>query len=265
MAIEVYLGKVPTNIENWIKGNAAPSELTTPLYFEGQEAGATVKMVAFNENTGTQDEHLQCHLECSTNGMQTWSIYDGELISLDNCTNNRAYFKAPEGQPNTNGFCINEITHMFNLNNKKTKTGGNIQFLLESTGTRIDVPPRAFSQMFDSCISLISAPKLPATILAEYCYHSMFMACLSLISAPELPATTLANDCYTNMFRDCESLTSINVNFTSWTGGVISPTSYWMANAGSQAAGEKTFTCPAALPNTIGDSNIPNGWTRVEK
>jgi hypothetical protein len=65
------------------------------------------------------------------------------------------------------------------------------------------------------------------------------------------------------MFYGCTSLTSMDVSFIAWNPG--NATSNWMTNAGSQVAGTKTFTCPAALPNTTGNSNIPNGWTRVEK
>ena len=60
--------------------------------------------------------------------------------------------------------------------------------------------------MFDSCISLVEAPILPATTLASSCYNSMFLGCTSLVDAPELPATKLTYGCYKNMFRGCKSL-----------------------------------------------------------
>ena len=62
--------------------------------------------------------------------------------------------------------------------------------------------------MFDSCTKLTSAPKLPATTLAVFCYDGMFFGCTSLTSAPELPATTLTKNCYASMLRGCTSLTS---------------------------------------------------------
>jgi hypothetical protein len=61
--------------------------------------------------------------------------------------------------------------------------------------------------MFYGCTSLIKAPELPATTLADYCYGHMFYDCTSLTQAPELPATTLASYCYSWMFYDCTSLT----------------------------------------------------------
>ena len=65
-----------------------------------------------------------------------------------------------------------------------------------------------YNCMFSGCTSLTSAPKLTATTLADYCYDGMFSGCTKLTSAPELPATTLANDCYADMFYGCTSLTS---------------------------------------------------------
>lgn len=63
--------------------------------------------------------------------------------------------------------------------------------------------------MFKNCTSLITAPELPATTVAQSCYIGMFSGCTSLVKAPSiLPATSLgvAGNCYTNMFTDCTSL-----------------------------------------------------------
>ena len=65
-----------------------------------------------------------------------------------------------------------------------------------------------FCNLFNNCLQLTSAPDLPATELASYCYYNMFFECTSLKTAPELPATTLAKSCYNAMFQHCESLTT---------------------------------------------------------
>ena len=65
-----------------------------------------------------------------------------------------------------------------------------------------------FLYLFYGCKVLTSAPKLPATNLANYCYNGMFSGCTKLESAPELPATTLARSCYESMFSGCTKLTS---------------------------------------------------------
>ena len=65
-----------------------------------------------------------------------------------------------------------------------------------------------YTGMFMGCTSLESAPVLSATTLADYCYSDMFSECTNLTAAPELPATTLASSCYTRMFQGCTSLTA---------------------------------------------------------
>ena len=64
-----------------------------------------------------------------------------------------------------------------------------------------------YYQMFNGCISLTTAPELPATTLKYGCYTAMFHGCTSLTTAPELPATTLADNCYQSMFERCTNLT----------------------------------------------------------
>ena len=65
-----------------------------------------------------------------------------------------------------------------------------------------------FRGLFENCTVLTSAPELPATALAPYCYYSMFVGCTNLDAAPELPAPDLAAYCYKSMFYDCTSLTA---------------------------------------------------------
>lgn len=65
-----------------------------------------------------------------------------------------------------------------------------------------------YYQMFSGCINLKIAPKLRAAWLDKFCYEGMFKGCASLISAPILNATNLDDGCYSNMFFGCTSLTS---------------------------------------------------------
>lgn len=66
--------------------------------------------------------------------------------------------------------------------------------------------PYCYELMFYECTSLTQAPKLPGIFLSYSCYQKMFYGCSSLTSAPELPATTLKDYCYCSMFRGCSSL-----------------------------------------------------------
>ena len=62
--------------------------------------------------------------------------------------------------------------------------------------------------MFNGCTALETAPALPATTLADYCYYGMFSGCRALTTAPALPAETLASNCYEGMFSGCTKLTT---------------------------------------------------------
>ena len=62
--------------------------------------------------------------------------------------------------------------------------------------------------LFDPSLHLVSAPKLPATVLSYRCYKWLFTEQSDLSAAPELPATTLAKNCYESMFCNCTSLTA---------------------------------------------------------
>ena len=91
----------------------------------------------------------------------------------------------------------------------KVACTGDIRTLLDWRNyENVATDQASFCNLFSDCEALTSAPKLPATILAETCYQNMFQKCTSLTSAPELPATTLKAYCYQNMFSGCTSLES---------------------------------------------------------
>ena len=88
--------------------------------------------------------------------------------------------------------------------NAEVACTGDIRTLLDyKTYKTVDTSNARFCKLFWNCTVLTSAPDLPATTLAEYCYYSMFYSCSSLKVAPALPATTLAASCYENMFFCC--------------------------------------------------------------
>ena len=91
--------------------------------------------------------------------------------------------------------------------NVKVACTGDIRTLLDwKNYENVETGNARFNYLFKSCKALTSAPKLPATKLANYCYNAMFYNCSSLEAAPELPAKTLANYCYNYMFEGCKSL-----------------------------------------------------------
>lgn len=107
----------------------------------------------------------------------------------------------------SDGFQYSTIT--FTNPNVKVACTGDIRTLLDWRNYNIvDTQNARFCSLFENCSVLTSAPKLPATTLADNCYQYMFSRCTSLTSAPELPATKLVSNCYYSMFNRCISLTS---------------------------------------------------------
>ena len=115
--------------------------------------------------------------------------------------------------PNGTSTGFNESTNNLDYSyiqfgtNAEVACTGDIRTLLDyKTYKTVDTSNARFCKLFWNCTVLTSAPDLPATTLAEYCYYSMFYSCSSLKAAPALPATTLAASCYENMFICCSNL-----------------------------------------------------------
>ncbi|MBR1939034.1 MAG: hypothetical protein IJ836_08810 [Spirochaetales bacterium] len=96
---------------------------------------------------------------------------------------------------------------------------GNVMSLINSTDfkdlTSLENLAYSFAALFYENTKIKNHPSkplvLPATTLANNCYHRMFQGCTGLTQAPELPATTLANECYVAMFHSCTGLTETPV------------------------------------------------------
>ena len=64
-----------------------------------------------------------------------------------------------------------------------------------------------YASMFFGSTGLTEAPELPAMTMYDYCYNAMFAFCTGLTETPALPATTVAEHCYEFMFYGCTCLT----------------------------------------------------------
>ena len=117
---------------------------------------------------------------------------------------------------NINGTAYHYIkkysTITFTDKNVKVACTGDIRTLLDWKNYKtVDTHNAKFCNLFDGCSVLTSAPELPATKLADYCYYGMFFCCTSLTAAPELKATTLAVRCYSSMFEGCTKLSTVTM------------------------------------------------------
>ena len=98
-------------------------------------------------------------------------------------------------------------TITFTEDNVKVACTGDIRTLLDYRNyATVPTNQARFCYLFKDCNALTTAPDLPATVLAEYCYYGMFAGCNNLVNAPALPAETLAGNCYNGMFQYCRNL-----------------------------------------------------------
>ncbi len=87
---------------------------------------------------------------------------------------------------------------------------GSVMSLIDGKGESLTIPnKKCFYYLFSNCESLVQAPELPATHLADSCYANMFYFCTNLEKAPELPATELAEYCYFATFACCRKMVDV--------------------------------------------------------
>lgn len=118
-----------------------------------------------------------------------------------------------------------------------------------------------YEHMFSGCTALTSAPELPATILANYCYQYMFNGCTSLEIAPALKATSLVTYCYKSMLYDCTKLSSVTMLATDVSGNKCLDN--WLTDAGTGVTSRTLTLASETVYTAITDNNwLPDNWKK---
>jgi hypothetical protein len=171
-----------------------PAPVAGPLTFTAREANSSVAFNIVGSVSGVS-------LSYSTDNGQTWNPYTfGQSVNLA-AVGDSVMFKG-----DNDSFSENTYNYINVGMTGKVAASGSLAYLLDSNGASKALSARCFSFLFLNCNSLVQAPALPATSLAQLCYASMFHGCTSLVQAPALPATSLADSCYAGMFYGCTSL-----------------------------------------------------------
>ena len=137
--------------------------------------------------------------------------------SKGTASNPSNYLKINFKTENSSVDCTGDIRTLIDYENYANVSTANAKFcklfyLNTQLRTAPSLPATAladfcYREMFSGCTQLTQAPALPATTLADHCYLQMFSGCTQLTQAPELPATTLDSYCYQDMFSGCTQLT----------------------------------------------------------
>lgn len=222
------------------------------------------------DGTSTRGSNNNLHIASTAK----FSI-SGNILSLfyeDNFKNYNTFPKIPSGEygsykPRHFSYIFSRSTFLYDaqelkLPNDATESCYNSIFfgctslLKAPTLPATTLANSCYASMFASCTSLTQAPELPATILASYCYGNMFTNCISLIHAPELLATTLVNNCYTWMFSGCTNLNYVKAMFII-DQNLNTYLNHWLDGVSSTG----TFVKSANATWTNEDVQIPTGWT----
>ena len=174
------------------------------LCFTANEALSKVRLSKYETPTAVT-------IQYSTDNGASWTDVDFSTetttgdIFLTN-VGDKVYFRNAASE--VTGFSTSSSYYNFFMAGS-IAASGNVMSLVDQSCQTTTIPcDFCFSNLFNGCTSLTSAPTLPATTLTTYCYSMMFLNCHSLTTAPALPATTLANYCYNYMFNGCSSLTT---------------------------------------------------------
>ena len=170
---------------------------------------------------------------------------------------------------NTNGTADGQTlisTIEFTKANVNVACTGDIRTLLDWRNyNKVETGQARFCGLFFHCSVLTSAPELPATKLADFCYNQMFSYCTNLVSAPVLPATTLADFCYYLMFNNCKKLSTVTMLALD---SEITSKSYcvtaWLKNAGTDGSITRTLKVQDADAYTAleGNDDLPDIWKK---
>ena len=195
---------------------------------------------------------------------------------------------------NHNGTAISKMDYStinFTNPNVKVACTGDIRTLLDwENYTTVETKNARFCYLFADCKALTSAPDLPATQLADYCYIGMFYGCTKLNTAPDLPAMTLniccyylmfsgctnlikapalsatqlAEGCYVGMFDGCTNLSSVTMLASS--DEITSPFDYcycWLEDAGTNATSRTLILKNEAAYDALYNRDyLPDNWKK---
>ena len=186
----------------------------------------------------------------STNGM-SWEDYTiGQIIRL-NAIGDKVYIRAKLENNTINSTWFDTKAYRFQMSGI-ISASGNIQYLLDPTGQRQDVPDFCFNGLFYDCQSLINAPQMLGSRLGRRCYLDMYNG--SSITSIDLPAKVLNDSSYYAMTAYCSNIIRVKTAHTAWQ--PANATSYWLDN--SSLTGD--FYCNVDLPIIRDNTHIPSGW-----
>ena len=143
-------------------------------------------------------------IEYSTDTLN-WATWDG-TTTINAALSGDEYFLYLRGTGNT---VVNAGNYRgFALTGTDISCEGDIETLRDYNGNPPAMGTQCYEYLFKGCASLVRAPFLSATVLADSCYYNMFQDCTALTEVPDFPIATMAASCCSGMFKGCSSLST---------------------------------------------------------
>ena len=218
-------------------------------------------LTALAASTVTVTGTYAYNLEYSLDGL-LWNTFNSD-VTITLAESESAYFRG-----NNTSLATSKSNYTNFVMSGSLACSGNIMSLLygKDINGKTTIPSaNCFHHLFYRCGALVSAGelKLPATTLKYACYSNMFNYCTSLASAPELPATVLSNYCYSDMFSYIGNYRGFNyVKMLAITVGTTSNSlRSWMYNV-QEVSGIFVKHIDATW-TTTGQHGVPSKWTII--
>ncbi len=137
-------------------------------------SSVAVQTVAYKDTLSV----LGADVSYSLDGGSSWKAMEARTaVSLKK--GDKIYIKGD----NPSGFSETDRWTQFVMTGS-IAASGSVMSLVDGKGESTEIPSAyCFERLFMGCASLTSAPELPATVLAEWCYCDMFNRCANLVKA----------------------------------------------------------------------------------
>ena len=211
----------------------------------------------------TEESYTISGLEYSLNGGEWNKVVAGEGVNFGG-TNSTLRLRGTN--PNGTAESFSNYSTITFTDASEVTCKGDIRTLLDYRNYATVATNQArFCNLFARCNALTSAPDLPATVLADYCYYGMFASCENLVNAPALPAETLAGSCYQGMFRHCTNLSSVTMMASSdQIEKANNCCGNWLDGAGTKEGISRTLKVKNedAYDALVNKSYLPDNWKK---
>ena len=211
----------------------------------------------------TEESYTISGLEYSLNGGEWNKVVAGEGVNFGG-TNSTLHLRGTN--PNGTAESFSNYSTITFTDASEVTCKGDIRTLLDYRNYATVATNQArFCNLFARCNALTSAPDLPATVLADYCYYGMFASCENLVNAPALPAETLAGSCYQGMFRHCTNLSSVTMMASSdQIEKANNCCGNWLDGAGTKEGISRTLKVKNedAYDALVNKSYLPDNWKK---